>query len=226
MTVTITAVNDAPVAANGTLTTLEDTSATGTLVASDADGDALTYTIVTNGTKGTATVTDATTGAFSYTPAANANGIDTFTFKARDASVDSNVATVTITITPVNDAPVAANSTLTTLEDTTASGTLVATDADGDPLTYAILTNGSKGTATVTDATTGAFTYTPLANANGTDTFTFKANDSTIDSNTATVTITITPVNDAPVAVNGALTTRKTWRRRGRSSQRTWITTP
>ena len=76
------------------MNTLEDTSGdTGTLVASDADGDALIYTIVTNGTKGTATVTDATTGAFSYTPAANANGIDSFTFKARDGSIDSNVAT-------------------------------------------------------------------------------------------------------------------------------------
>ena len=207
MTITITQVNDAPVAVNGALTTLEDTLATGTLVATDVDNDALTYTIVTNGTKGIATITNAATGAFTYTPTANANGTDSFTFKARDASVDSNVATLTITITPVNDAPVALNGALTTLEDTLATGTLVATDVDNDALTYAIVTNGSKGTATITNGATGAFTYTPAANANGTDTFTFKANDSTADSNTATVTITITPVNDAPVAVNGALTT-------------------
>ena len=74
MSITVTAVNDAPVAANGTLTTLEDTPATGTLVATDVDGDTLTYAIVTNGTKGTATITNVATGAFTYTPAANYNG--------------------------------------------------------------------------------------------------------------------------------------------------------
>src|SRR2546425_6008437 len=76
------------------------------LVRSDVDGDTLTYAIVTNGTKGTATITNAVTGAFTYTPNANANGADTITFKARDAALDSNVATVSITITAVNDAPV------------------------------------------------------------------------------------------------------------------------
>ena len=212
VTITVDAVNDAPVAANGTLTTLEDTPATGTLVASDVDGDALTYVIVTSGGKGTATITNAATGAFTYTPNPNANGTDTITFKAHDASLDSNTATVSITITPVNDAPVAANGTLTTLEDTPANGTLVATDVDGDALTYSIVTNGGKGTATITNAATGAFTYTPNLNANGADSFTFKANDGTVDSNVATVTITVTPVNDAPVAVNDSYTAPRTRR--------------
>src|SRR4029077_12944866 len=126
-----------------------------------------------------------------------------------DGTVDSNVATVSITVTAVNDAPVATNGALTTLEDTPGTGTLAATDVDGDALTFSIVANGSKGTATITNATTGAYTYTPNPNANGADSFTFKAHDAALDSNTATVTVTITPVNDAPVATNGALTTLK-----------------
>ena len=205
--ITITAVNDAPVAAAGSLTTSEDTPASGTLVASDVDGDALTYAIVSNGSKGSAVITNAATGAFTYTPNPNANGTDTITFKAHDGTVDSNTASIAITITAVNDAPVAADGTLTTLEDTPASGTLVASDVDGDALTYAIVGNGTKGSAVITNVATGAFTYTPNPNANGTDTITFKALDGTVDSNTASIVITITAVNDAPVAAAGTLTT-------------------
>jgi VCBS repeat-containing protein len=196
-------VNDAPVASNASLTTAEDTAATGTLDATDVDGPALTFAIVTNGTKGT-TITNATTGAFTYTPNAHANGTDTFTFKANDGTTDSNIGTVTVTITAVNDAPVATNDTLTTAEDTPAAGTLSASDIDSPALTYSIVANGTKGTAVVTNTATGAFTYTPNPNANGADTFTFKAHDGALDSNIATVTVTITPVNDAPVASNGS----------------------
>ena len=206
-TVTITAVNDAPVASDGVLTTPEDTATSGTLSATDADSAALTFSIVTNGAKGTAAVTDPTTGAYTYTPQANASGTDTFTFKANDGALDSNTATVTVTITAVNDAPVASDGVLTTAEDTAASGTLSASDTDSAALTFSIVTNGTKGTAAVTDPTTGAYTYTPQANAMGTDTFTFKANDGALDGNTATVTVTITAVNDPPVAVNGTLST-------------------
>jgi hypothetical protein len=209
ITVTITPVNDAPVASNGSLTINEDNGGTGALVATDVDNGTLTYSIVTNGTKGTALVTNAATGAYTYTPNANANGTDAFTFKANDGALDSNIASVTVTITPVNDAPVANNGTLTTNEDTAANGTLVATDVDGDALTYSIVANGAKGTAIITNTATGAYTYTPNSNANGSDSFTFKVNDGTVNSNTATITVTITPVNDAPAASNGTLTTNE-----------------
>src|SRR6185503_33934 len=183
----------------------EDTTATGTLNASDIDLNALTYSIVANGTKGTATITNSATGAYSYTPNANANGTDTFTFKVNDGTVESNVATETVTIAAVNDAPVASNGTLAATEDTTATGTLNASDIDLNALTYSIVANGTKGTATITNVVTGAYSYAPNANANGTDTFTFKVNDGTVDSNVATVTVTISSVNDAPVASNGTL---------------------
>ncbi|HEU5100853.1 MAG TPA: Ig-like domain-containing protein [Roseiflexaceae bacterium] len=71
------------------------------------------------------------------------------------------------------------------------SGTLSATDPEGAALTYSIVSNGSKGVARITDATTGAFTYTPSAGATGNDSFTFKASDGQLDSNVATVTVTI-----------------------------------
>ena len=94
-----------------------------------------------------------------------ATATDTFTFQASDGTATSNVATVTVTILPGNTAPVASPGTLTTAEDTEASGTLSATDADGDPLTYSLSTPGSLGTVTLTNASTGAYTYTPLPNA-------------------------------------------------------------
>jgi hypothetical protein len=93
-------------AENGTLTTDEDTPATGTLSATSADGNALTFRVDTDAAMGTVTITDAATGAYSYTPDANANGSDSFTFIASDGTEDSNTATVDITIVSVNDLPV------------------------------------------------------------------------------------------------------------------------
>src|SRR5207245_2232921 len=156
-------------------------------------------------------------GSFTYTPALNYNGSDSFTYKANDGQADSPTnATVSITVTPVNDAPgtsggVVADDSYTTPEDTiltvTAPGVLANdTDVDGDPLT-AILVNGpAHGTLSLNND--GSFTYTPALNYNGPDSFTYKANDGQVDSPTnATVSITVTPVNDAPVATNDSAST-------------------
>jgi VCBS repeat-containing protein len=185
----------------------EDTLANGMLSASDADGDPLTYNIATNGSIGTAIITNPTTGAFTYTPDPGENGTDKFTFKASDGNASSNIATVTVTINPINDAPAASPGAVITDEDTFANGMLNASDADGDPLTYSIATNGSTGTANITNPTTGAFTYTPDPGENGTDSFTFKASDGNAESNIATVTVTINAVNDPPVASGSCGTT-------------------
>jgi len=96
-----------------------------------------------------------------------------------------------------NVAPVAQNLSATTAEDTSVAITLVATDEDSDPLTYAIVTQPSNGVVTVSGSTA---TYTPQTDSHGSDSFTYKANDGTADSNTATVSLTVSPVNDAPVA--------------------------
>lgn len=203
--VTVNPVNDAPVATNGSFSINEDTPYSGSLIGNDVEGSALTFSIVSQGAKGTATITNAATGAFTYTPKVNANGSDSFNFKVNDGLLNSTIATMTVSILPVNDAPVALNNTLMTNEDTDVAGTLGATDVDGDALTFSILTNGSKGIATITNAATGAFTYKTIANMSGIDTFTFKANDGKLDSNTATITVTINEVNDVPIAVDGPL---------------------
>jgi uncharacterized repeat protein (TIGR03803 family) len=207
ISVTITPVNDSPVATNGTASTTPNTPVSGTVNATDVDSATLTYSIVTNGTKGTAVITNATTGAYTYTPQASASGTDTFTFKANDGSLDSNAAAITITIEG-NSPPVASDGTLTTREDRAMNGRLSATDPEGQPLSFSVVSNPAKGTVTLTNATTGRFMYTPMLDAYGSDSFTFKTSDGIADSNVATVSVTITPVNDAPVALDGSITTQ------------------
>ena len=165
---------------------------------------------MSNGSLGTAVITNATTGAYTYTPNANATGTDTYTFKANDGTADSNVATITVTITAVNDAPSASAGSLTTDEDLAFDGVLAGSDVDSSSLTYSVVSGPTKGTVTITDATTGAYVYSPNPNVNGADSFTFKVSDGLADSNVATVSVTIVPVNDAPVAVNANLLTSYT----------------
>src|SRR3989441_2367894 len=142
-------------------------------------------------------------------------GPDSFTYKANDGQADSPTnATVSITVTPVNDPPgtsggIVADDSYTTPEDTalavTGAGVLANdTAVDGDPLT-AILVNGpAHGTLSLNND--GSFTYTPALNYNGPDSFTYKANDGQVDSPTnATVSITVTPVNDAPATSRTAV---------------------
>ncbi|MCX6035756.1 MAG: Ig-like domain-containing protein, partial [Chloroflexi bacterium] len=109
-------------------------------------------------------------GAFTYTPAANYNGADSFTYTATDTSgATSSPATVTVTVTAVNDTPVAVGDTASTAEDTPVSGTVLAndTDVEGDTLTATLDTGPAHGSVTL--GADGAFTYTPAANYNGSD---------------------------------------------------------
>ncbi|GAB4133007.1 MAG: hypothetical protein Fur0046_03380 [Cyanobacteria bacterium J069] len=206
-TITVNPINDAPNASNLNVATDEDTAASGTLLGQDVDGDTLTYEIVAAPTKGTVTITDTATGAFTYTPNANTNGADSFTYRVFDGTVYSNVATASVSITSINDAPTATNISFSTDEDTAASDTLLGVDVEGDVLTYEIVTAPTKGTITITDTATGAFTYTPNANANGADSFTYRVFDGTVYSNIATASVSITPINDAPIATNNSLST-------------------
>src|SRR4029450_13485658 len=150
-------------------------------------------------------------GTYTYTPNADFNGTDSFTYRAVDSLTGaSNVATVTITVTSVNDAPVAANDSSSVAEDGVLSGaSVLANDSDlhggapgenNTPLTAALVSTTSSGLLVLT--ADGTDTSTPNADFNGTDSFTYRAVDSlTGASNVATVTITVTSVNDAPVAV-------------------------
>src|SRR5207249_4001082 len=136
VSITVTAVNDAPVADAQSVSMPEDTAKAITLTASDVEGDALTYSIVYSRRPAWLS---GTTPNVTYTPAANSNGPDSFTFKANDGTVDSAAATISITVTAVNDAPVANAQSVTTAEDTAKPITLTASDVDGDALTYSIV---------------------------------------------------------------------------------------
>src|SRR5207247_1693545 len=156
----------------------------------------------------------AANGTLTYTTAANANGSAPVTVQVHDSGgtanggVDTSAGqTFTITITPVNDAPVAVNDAYSVNEDTiltvAAPGVLGNdTDVDTDPLTAVVVTAPTHGTLTL--AANGGVSYTPALNYNGPDSFTYKANDGTLNSNVATVTITVTAVNDAPSFTKGA----------------------
>ena len=176
----------------GGATIQEDTAASITLGGSDLDGDPLTYSVVTGPCHG---CLSGTAPNLFYTPRANFNGSDSFTFKVNDGTADSAVATVLITVTAVNDPPMANDDSVTMQEDALAPITLSGSDLDGDPLIYSVLTGPCHGCL---NGTAPNLIYTPKANFNGSDSFTFKVNDGTADSEVATVSITVTAVNDPP----------------------------
>jgi len=171
-----------------------------TLTGADVEGSALTYSIDTNPLHGTLAL------AFpnvTYTPTALYTGPDSFTFKVYDGALWSTPATVTITVNP-NQPPTATPQSVTTAEDVPRAITLAGTDPEGSPLTYSIVTNPSNGTLT---GTAPNVTYNPGSNYYGPDSFTFKVNDGVQDSTPATVSITVTAVNDAPTATPQAVST-------------------
>jgi hypothetical protein len=205
--------NRAPVAADDAYSTDEDTPVTvpapGLLGNdTDPDGDPLTATLVTGPAHGSVALNS--NGALTYTPLPNFNGTDFFTYRASDGALASNVASVTVTVRPVNDAPAAAADAYSTDEDTpltvAAPGVLGNdTDVDGDPLTALLVTGPARGTLALNS--NGSFTYSPALNFNGTDTFTYRASDGSLSSGVATVFLTVRPVNDAPVAPDDAYST-------------------
>jgi len=168
---------------------------------SDADGDPLTVVVLTVPQHGSGSI--GSDGSLNYMPDANFCGSDTFTYKASDGTAESNIATVTITVNPINDPPVAGDDAYSTDEDTPLNvGTpgVLGNDSDpeGDTLSAIKVTDTSHGTLTFNND--GSFDYTPDADFSGPDSFTYEANDGDLDSNLATVTITVDPVNDPPVA--------------------------
>ncbi|MEZ4402349.1 MAG: Ig-like domain-containing protein [Kofleriaceae bacterium] len=206
VTVTVGGANDPPVAVDDTATTPEDTAAViaaTTLVANDtdADGDALSVTAVANATNGTVALAG---GDVTFTPSADFNGTASFEYTVSDGAATAT-GLVTVTVTPVNDAPVAVDDAVTTAEDTAATitaATLLAndTDVDGPTLTVTAVAAATNGTVALAGTTV---TFTPAANFNGTAGFDYTVSDGTL-TDTGHVTVTVTPVNDAPVAVDDA----------------------
>jgi VCBS repeat-containing protein len=212
VTITVNSVNDPPVANPDSYSTDEDVVLTvpapGVLANDgDIDGDSLTAVKVSDPTHGSVNL--GSDGGFTYTPAANYHGSDSFTYKDYDGAAYSNVVAVTITVNAVNDPPVAYPDSYSTNEDTTltvpAPGVLGNdVDVDGDSLTAVKVSDPAHGTVVVNSD--GGFTYTPTPSYQGADSFTYKAYDGVAYSNVANVTITVSPVNHPPVAHNDTAT--------------------
>ncbi|HEV8719169.1 MAG TPA: tandem-95 repeat protein [Candidatus Binatia bacterium] len=226
VSITVNAVNDGPVAQGQSVATSEDTPVVVTLTTSDVDSAALSFAIVSGPARGSlgslSTPNCIATGAgancmatVTYTPGANISGLDSFTFKVNDGSLDSNVATVSITVNLINDAAVAVNDFYNTGKDTVLSigapgvlGNDNDLDSQSSSLT-AVLVSAPSNAANFTFNVDGSFVYTPNTNFTGTDSFTYKTNDGTNDSNAATVTIAVLQANNAPIATNDFYNTEK-----------------
>ncbi|HEY8360455.1 MAG TPA: tandem-95 repeat protein, partial [Ramlibacter sp.] len=196
-----------------TATTAEDTAVTRDVLANDSfEGAGRSITAVTNGAHGTVTIIDAALGLVRYTPDANYNGTDAYTYTVTSGGVSETV-TVNVTITPVNDATTFGGTTGSGNEDAgSITGTLTVADADGITTpAFTVTSNGSHGTATI-NATTGAWTYTPAADYNGADSFTVRVTDNAGNTSTQVISVNVGSVVDiaddtATVAEDGAVTT-------------------
>jgi hypothetical protein len=209
VTMTVTCMNDAPTASGsaynvtGNIATDSGHILTGTLVGTDIDGDILTYVIDSGVATGSLALSGAT---FTYTPPVDFTGAESFTFHVTDGMVSSATEMISITVQPnnYNNTPIAYSGAFTTPEDTPLVGTLSGYDLEGASLTYILDAGVSQGSLVFLP--TGVFTYTPSLNMNGSDSFTFHVSDGVNNSLVVTGSISVTAVNDLPVANNDTAT--------------------
>ncbi|NVC63650.1 tandem-95 repeat protein [Vibrio sp. 05-20-BW147] len=211
ITLNIMPVNDAPVAVDNSAQLLEEGSFEVNVLGNDSDvdtGDSFDLTsvnVVDQPAHGSVSVT--ASGAIIYRPEENYFGEDSFTYTVADvAGAVSNVATVTMTVTPVNDAPMAQAQSQTLDEDNSLVITLVGSDIDNDDdtLQYVITEPVSHGV--LEPLNNNSWRYTPEANFNGSDFFLFKVNDGDLDSTEVRVDLTVNAVNDTPTATDVSTT--------------------
>ncbi|HVS62060.1 MAG TPA: Ig-like domain-containing protein [Thermoanaerobaculia bacterium] len=212
---------DATLPGSGEAELLEDEALTGTLPGSDPDNDPLIWAVVTPPASGSFEL-DPATGAFTYTPEADFNGVDSVVYSVTDDEGESDQGTVSFTVAAVDDPPLATGGiTLEVQEDQTVTGILSAEDVDGGAsFSFAIEEQGVLGTATIGDPVTCPaelapsflcveVSYAPSANSNGQDQFTFLVTD-LVSGATSEVTVVVVVIGaepDAPVAVDSAVST-------------------
>ncbi len=180
-------INNPPVADDQNVSLDEDTQIDITLTASDIDNDEITFSINTEPTNGTI---NGTLPNITYTPNPDYNGTDSIVFSVDDGNFATDTGTISITVNPINDAPIANDSTVQTNQDTELVIALQASDIDSESLDYIILDQPTNGTLQ-NGTTINEYIYSPTSGFFGIDTFTFKVNDGLEDSNIATVIITI-----------------------------------
>ena len=196
-------------AVDDAVSTAEDTPVTIAILGNDSDPDGTldpsTVSIVAGPSNGTLVVN--ADGSVDYTPNANYNGPDSFTYTVQDDEGNtSNVATVNLTIDNTQEPPVAVDDAVSTAEDTPVTIAILGNDSDPDgtldPSTVSIVAGPSNGTLVVN--ADGSVDYTPNANYNGPDSFTYTVQDDEGNtSNVATVNLTIDNTQEPPVAVDG-----------------------
>jgi hypothetical protein len=195
-TATATAGNQPPVATTADVTTPEDTAGSVTLTGTDADHDPLTFAVTQPPAHGALT---GTAPNLTYTPATNFNGADAIGYSVSDGHA-TTAGTAKITVTPVDDPGTAAGDSATVVEDAAATTIdVLANDSDIDGRSVSSITQPAHGSAAVTGGGTGA-SYTPTADYCGPDSFTYTVPGGS----TATVSLTVTCVDDTPVAVADA----------------------
>ncbi|NNJ72813.1 MAG: tandem-95 repeat protein, partial [Enterobacterales bacterium] len=204
-------IDNIPVAVADTYTTDEDVAVTGNVSSNDTGlQDApVTYVVATAPASGSLSL--ATNGQFTYTPAAGFSGEITFIYRVTDSDGDSATTTVTITVNAVvvDTQPVANDDSYTTAQDETLNGNVSTNDTGltDAPVAYSVVSQPTNGSLNL--ATTGSFEYTPTAGFNGADTFSYRVTDDDGDSDTANVDITITAITTGVVwpAVTSEITT-------------------
>ena len=191
--------NQAPVATSSALNVQVDTPRASILTATDADGDALTFSIVLGPSNGVITLFNGNSGEFTYTPNSGVTGADSFDYQVTDTAFNTDTETLNITITATNTPPVAFNGTLTASPGLISHGKVSGFDADGDTLSFALVASTSNGVITGPDSVTGAFTYLANADYAGSDQFRFSVDDGTAVSNGV---VNITVVGETNSLVN------------------------
>jgi len=199
VSIEVTAVDQQPLAVNDTLAVNEDASGVVNVLTNDTRGnDPVAVTIATLPAHGSAVVQAG--NSISYSPAANFNGTDSFTYTLTDVDGDTSTAMVNVTIAPVNDIPQAVGDQVTTEEDTSVVITVLVNDTGivDLPVTVTVTMNPTHGTATA--AADNTITYKPGPNENGTDTFQYRVTDADGQTSAASVIMMVLAINDVPTA--------------------------
>ncbi len=208
VSLSIASVNNAPIAGDDAFSGNEDTVITGALLGndSDVDGDTLSAVAQTLTTANGGSVTINADGTFSYLGAANFHGADSFDYTVQDGNGGSDIGTVSLSVASVNDAPVAGNDAFSGTEDSVITGALLGndSDADGDALTAAAQTLTTANGGSVTINADGTFSYQGAANFYGTDSFDYTVQDGNGGTDIGTAALSVSAVNDAPVAGDDA----------------------
>jgi len=212
ITITVTPVNDPPIANDDATSTPEDTPKLISVYANDFDVDGnldpTTVSIVSQPSNGTVSI-DSVTGAITYAPEADFNGIDTFGYQVCDTDGLCDTATVTVTVVSEGDPPVANDDSAITPEDQQILIDILGNDMDADndldPTSVTITVPPTHGSVSV-DPVTGEVTYTPDEDFHGQDVLTYQVCDSDGVCDEAAVAITVLPIDDPPVANDQAVT--------------------